>query len=174
MSNFRNFDLLRTSELRLIRRGLFRPAYELTDGQFCYGQIKYSGNFLRSILLETAKESWTFKRSEKLNKTLFVYNSHDKNIASITAQGWKNKINLVMKTGFEAEFTKESFFSMHFFWTNVQLGHIIAIKESRWSYRVPYIITFNVGLFNKISEAPLLILLGVNFMILNRTRASVR
>jgi hypothetical protein len=173
MSIYRDFELLRTPELRLIRHGIFWPVYELTDGEFYYGKISYTGKFLVSFLLETAKDHWNLKRSGILNRTLHIYNSHNENIGSLTPRGWTSDVNLLMNNGFEAKFAKKSFFSMEFVWTNSNFGDLISIKESWWSYKIPYTITLDTNLLKNVPTIPLLVLLGTNFMILHRRHAAV-
>jgi len=173
MSDFRNFDRLKTNELFITRHGWFKPYYELTDGQFIYGKLHYKKRLSRRATIETAEGSWTirckgwFKRSSLINK------GEDETIGTLIPAKWSRNIDLEMDNGFKAFFNYKKLFSRAFVLTHEMYGDIFQIKQKAFSIKKPYLIAVDQTL--QVSDRPplpLLILIGINAMLIRQEQAA--
>lgn len=168
MEDFKDFSLLRTNELQVIKDGLFKPSYEVTDGQFCYGKIDHPWKFKKNSLLKLASGTWVLQRRGLFSRTRDVYSPDNENIGAFTSSIWPRKASLVMNNGFEASLSKKSTFSFTYNWTNMQQGDIMRIETNLWRINKPLKIVLTAGVSHTLPELPLLTLLGVHFVLLQK------
>jgi hypothetical protein len=164
MEPYRDFDLLSSGELTVTRKGLFTPVFEITDGAFTYGKVTTTTN--RGLndhpFLETSAEKWELKRKAVFDRTLLIYNSRGENIGAVTSGDHLLKLNY----GFSAELLAAAGI-----WLNGKGEKIIKVKQSWYSYKKPYTISFDAGLIKTLPELPLMILLGTYMKFLRQTRS---
>lgn len=173
MSDFRNFDQLKTNELFIARQKWFKPYYELSDGQFIYGKLYYKNSFSRRATIETAEGCWTvrckgwFKRSSLINK------GEDDTIGILIPARWSRSIDLQMDNGFKAFFNYTKLFSRAFVLTHEIYGDIFQIRQKAFNIKKPYFITLDQTLqISGRPPLPLLVLIGVNSMLIRQEQAA--
>lgn len=166
MENFQDFNLIQSGELTAVRHGLFNPTFEITDGQMNYGQVitKKTSSTDRGAF-ETSKERWVLKREDKI---ITLSNSRSENIGLLEDNGRILQLN----NGFEATISvhgggRSAVLSS---WKNKQGNELVNFKQSAYSYRRPYTITFDPALLKTVLEIPLLVLLGIHLSFLKQTR----
>lgn len=169
---FRSFDQVRVSELQVIRHGFWRPWYELTDGQFSYGKLTYTGILKYSCILETASGSWIVKRKSWVGRKLTIEQPDNVEIGLITPEIWSRKIKLELNSGLTATFYNKKILSRTCTWVNDQLGDILNIETKLWSRKQPFIVKIDPDMIKKVPELPLLALLGINLILLKQAQAA--
>ncbi|MBK0379196.1 hypothetical protein [Mucilaginibacter segetis] len=173
MNIFRDFDEVRTNELYIIRKGWFRSAYELIDGQFLYGKLSYKGNFKRYAVIETAAGIWTLKQSGWFSRNMDLKVGEEQTVGTVIPELWSRRITLEMNDGFAADFYYKKLFSKACIWANQLYGDMIFIKQKVFSIKQPYIITFDQSLpKNTAVNIPMLTLLGVSLLITRQRHAA--
>jgi hypothetical protein len=172
MSDYKSFDQLQTNELSVLRHGFFRPWFELSDGQFCYGKLSTIGSWKPIVVLETAQGSWTVKHKGFMSKTFFIQQPEEVTIGTVIPAMLSRKIDLSMNDGFTASFIVKAFLSRTSQWVNEQYGDILSIKPSLWSFKTPFTVTIDLNLLKKIPYLPLITLLGVNLILLKQSQAA--
>ncbi|CAN5197931.1 hypothetical protein BH09BAC6_BH09BAC6_02750 [soil metagenome] len=168
MEEFRDISLLRTNELQVTRDGLFWPSYEVTDGQFCYGKIDHPWRFRKNTLFRTAKGNWTMQRQGLFSRTWILYNPANETAGTARSEIWKRKVSLVLNNGFEATLLKKRIFSWSYTWTSMQQGDIMNIETNLWRINTPLTVVLTTASAIAIAELPLLILLGIHFVLLRK------
>lgn len=168
MNEYTDFDILQTGELAVLRKGLFKPVFEFTDGQFIYGKLITNNG--KKPVLETAKESWILRREGRLfKKTLLISNAAGSSIGLVNDGDRFLRLN----NGFEATLALigggRTVVSGS--WKNAEFGDLISFKQSFTSYKKPYKITFDKGFLKHTNEIPLLTLLGTYIAFLKQTRS---
>jgi len=165
MENFQDFNTIQTSELTAVRHGLFNPTFEITDGRMNYGQVITKKTSDGRGVFETSRERWTLKRE---NKIISLSNSRGENIGSLEDGGRILQLN----NGFEATMRIHGggHTAVTSGWIDRQGNELVNFKQSAYSYRRPYTITFDPGLLKTVPEIPLLILLGIHLSFLKQTR----
>ena len=170
MNDYSSFDLLAGDELTVIRKGLFSPVFEITDGQFCYGRVITNYNKSAFSIFEAEKGSWTVEREGKIwIKALSIVNSNGENIGYIR----RGNGVLYLIDGFEALFStvkSKSFSSPVYCWYNKQLEVLIKIKQSATNYRKPFKITFEGLGLKQTEHMPFLTLMLTHLTFMAVTR----
>jgi hypothetical protein len=161
------FNLLKTSELTLLRRSFFFPWYELTDGQSSYGKLSYQGFFRRTGLIEMANASYLVEFEGFFSRTLRI--STNGELTGKIQLGLFSNAALMMHDGFEAEFKFDSIWNRTYTWHTTRFGEIIKLKEAFLSFSKAVTITVDPNSAN-ISMVPLLCFLGSHLIILRRRR----
>ena len=169
---YRDFNSLRTNELKVIRNGWFRPYYELTDGQFIYGKLSYEGWLRRSATLEVAGSSWLITRKGTFSRTLYIHQPSMEIIGEINPETWSRKISITMKNGFNAIFTTKKVFSRVFSLSNDQYGDLFKIEPKVWAFKTPFSISFEQSLLKTTPDMPLLMLAGIFLVLLRQQQAA--
>ena len=173
MSDFRNFDQLKTNELFIARHGWFKPYYELSDGQFIYGKLYYKSRFIRRATIETAEGYWTVRCKGWFKRSLLINQGENETIGTLIPAKWNRNIDLQMDNGFTAFFNYKKLFSRAFVLTHEMYGDIFQIKQKAFSIKKPYFITIDQTLqINGSPPLPLLILIGVNAMLIRQEQAA--
>jgi hypothetical protein len=169
MEPYRDFKLLSTNELQVVRHGFFNPVFDLSDGEFVYGKVITNKTSKDFPVLETATESWVPKREGAFKGTFLLNNSRGENIGSVTDGGRLLKLH----NGFEANLsiTGGGQSTVSGGWENSEFGELMHFKQSWYSYKKPYVITLDTGLLKRVPEIPLLILLGTHLSFLKQTRS---
>jgi hypothetical protein len=165
MDQFRSFGQLRTTELSITRVGLFRPWYEVTDGQFCYGKLSYVRSFKKLCTIETDQGTWILKRKAFMNRTFLLQQPEDVTIGTITPELWSRKVAISMNNGFEATFLNKKLFSRTLTLASDQYGDIISIESKLWKGKTPFLVDITPNLPQSLPALPLLILLGVHLVL---------
>ena len=163
------FNLLKTTELTLIRQGLFFPSFELTDGQAVYGKISYRGFLRRAAFIETSGANYLVEFESFFSRTI-VIGSNDE-LKGKMRLGFFGDAALMMQNGFEAEFTRDSVWGRCFTWKTSKFGTMAKLKESWFSFTKPIAITVDLNLVNA-ENMGLLCLLGSHLIILRKRRRS--
>ncbi|GAA3979463.1 hypothetical protein [Mucilaginibacter dorajii] len=172
MEQFRSFDQLRTNELTVTRNGFFRPCFELTDGQFIYGNLSYANLWKTTMILESAQKKWIIKRKGILSRSLLVKDINEMQIGIVTPEILSRKVKLSMNDGFEAMYLNKKLFTRTFSLTSDQSGDILDIKTTLWGFKKPFTILVDLDKLNKIPNMPLLALLGVNLILIKQAQAA--
>ena len=173
MNNYRAFDQLRVNELTVLKHGWFKSTYEVTDGQFTYGSLRYNDWWGRSAIIETAADSWVIASKGMFKPTLFISQlSKGAVIGEAKPDTWTHKIKLTIYNGFEAVLNTKKIFTTTLTLSNDQYGDILSIKQNIWKFKTPLTITFDPLMQKKIAELPLLILLSIRLVLLRQQRAA--
>lgn len=161
------FNLLKATELTLIRRSFFFPWYELTDGQYTYGKLSYQGFFRRTALIELANTSYLVEFEGFFSRTLRISNNGE--LIGKVQLGMFTNATLMMHDGFEAQFKFNSIWNRTYTWNTTRFGEIVKLKEALLSYSKTVTINIDPNSAN-ISMVPLLCFLGSHLIILRRRR----
>ncbi|OCX53116.1 hypothetical protein BEL04_02030 [Mucilaginibacter sp. PPCGB 2223] len=164
---YRAFNLLRTSELTLVRRSFFFPWYELSDGQFAYGKLSYEGFFRRRAVIELADRTYRVDFASFFSRMMNIILNGE--VIGSCKLGLFSKAELKMNDGFEAEFTRDSVWTRGFAWNTSRFGEIIKMTEALFSYKKVITITIDPNSVN-VDNMPLLCFLGSHLIILRRNR----
>ena len=156
----------------MIRHGLFRPWFELTDGQFCYGKLSYRNFWKTTVVLETANKTWVIKRKGIFSRSLLIEGSDGFSLGTITPELWSRKINLSMNNGFEAVYLNKKFFTRVFNLTSSQYGDILSIKIEIWAFKTPFKVSVDLDKLKSIPDKPLLTLTGINLILMKQAQAA--
>ncbi|WP_214070983.1 hypothetical protein [Mucilaginibacter sp. dw_454] len=173
MSNYRDIDMLRTTELYVARKGWFKPVYTLTDGQFDYGRISCAGAFTRTKNIETADAKFMVKPKGFFGKTVEIINQNNGEvIGSYKKNGWETRVALEMNNGLTTLLKKgKGFFSRKMFWTDDQNGDYIEINNCGRLHK-PFKIKFDPNAVKTKLPLALLTLIGVNFILIKQAQAA--
>jgi len=173
MDNYRPFDQLRVNELTVLRHGFWRSSYELSDGQFTYGWLSYTGFFRQTGILNVANKSWTITRKGMLSRTLFINDTYTGElIGEIKPETWSRKIGIALNDGFQAFFTNKKVFSRVFTLFTETDGDLAYIDPKVWKFKTPFKVSFDPVLAKKIPNMPLLILSGIYLALLRQQQAA--
>ena len=173
MENYRPLDQIRVNELTVIRHGFVRPYYTVTDGQFVYGRLSYTGWFRPKGNLESAHNSWQITPKGLFSRVLLINTGDiDQIIGEVKPEAWSRKIKLEMTNGFDAFFTVKKLFSRTYTMMNAQHGEIFNIETKLWKMKVPFKITFEPAVAKSITDMPLLLLLGVYLVLMRQQQAA--
>jgi hypothetical protein len=173
MGDYRTFDQLRTTELTIVKNGFWYPAYELTDGQFVYGQLSYRANFKRDGVIETAQGTWTIKRKGWFKRSFLLNQNEDETIGTLIPETWLRNVNLKMDSGFEASYQYKKILSRSLVLTHDTLGDILKITGKAFNFKRPYTITLEqITQQNDMPPIPLLALIGVNIILIRQQQAA--
>lgn len=173
LSNLRNIDQLRTSELTVTRIGWWRPYYELSDGQFTYARLTYKGTFKRYAVLESAAGVFTIKRKAILSRIMMLNSGEDKAIGELEPATWTRDVTLRMDNGFEATYQFKKLFSRAYTLTSETYGDILELKQMAWSIRKAFSVTIlpDNGQQGK-PDIGILTMIGVHFILLRQAQAA--
>lgn len=173
---FRNIADLRTNELTVTRKGFWFSSFELTDGQFIYGELSYVGGLKRHARIETADGYWTVKRKGWLNRVMDLNRNEDETVGTITPGRWKSNIMLKMDNGFQTDFLRRAIMFPFFCWNHPAFGDLMTMKIKMFSFKSPYTITldnnYKKNVQNDMPPLALLILLGINLMVQKHSQAA--
>ncbi|GAB3930482.1 hypothetical protein [Mucilaginibacter myungsuensis] len=173
MESFRPFDQVRVNELTVIRHGFVRPCYTLTDGQFVYGKLSYTGWFKPTGVLETATNSWHITPKGLFSRTLYISMPDvDQVIGEVRPELWGRKIKLEMTNGFDAFFTMKKVFSRTYTMMNAQHGDLFDIETKLWKMKTPFKISFDPIVSKAVTDMPLLFLLGIYLVLMRQQQAA--
>jgi hypothetical protein len=172
MDQYRSFDQLRTNELSVIRHGFWRPWFELTDGQFCYGKLSYNSLWKTASVLESAQKTWIVKRKGIFSRALLINDVDGMLIGTITPEIWSRKTMLNLDNGFEAVYLNKKIFTRTLSLINTQYGDLLNIKTESWKLKTPFKIFMEPAVIKNIPNLPLLALLGVNLVLQSQERAA--
>ncbi|UOE46845.1 hypothetical protein MTO98_20800 [Mucilaginibacter sp. SMC90] len=172
MDQFRSFDQLRVTELPVLRHGFWRPWYELTDGQFSYGKLTYTGALKRRCTIEVAGVIWMIKRRNWTSRKLIIEQPDGMEMGLITPEVWSRKVTLHLNNGLTATFYNKKIFSRTCTWVNEHLGDILNVETKVWSRKQPFIVKIDPDMIKKVPELPLLALLGINLVLLKQAEAA--
>ena len=173
MSDYRAFDQLRTNELTIVKNGFWYPAYELTDGQFVYGQLSYRANFKRDGVIETAQGTWTIKRKGWFKRSYDLNQNEDETIGTLIPETWVRDVNLKMDSGFEATYQYKRAFSRSLVLTHDTLGDILQITAKLFNFKRPYTVTLEqVKQPDNMPPILLLALTGLNIILIRQQKAA--
>ncbi|WP_448698476.1 hypothetical protein ACFGVR_16675 [Mucilaginibacter sp. AW1-3] len=161
------FNLLKATELALMRKGFWRPWYELTDGQYAYGKLSYEGFFRRTALVETANTNYRITYEGFFSRTLII-SSNGELIGKLKI-GLFSKASLMMHDGFEAELSRDSVWKRGYVWNTNRFGEIMKLTEALFSYKKVLTITVDPNSVN-LDVFPLLCFLGSHLIILRRNQ----
>jgi len=164
---YSSFKSLKATELTLIRRTLFFPWYELTDGQNLYGKLVYKGFFRRNVTIETATNIYNVDREGFFSRTLLI--STNGNLIGKLKMGFFSSASLIMNDGFEAEFEHDSLLSRTFVWKTSRFGEMMRLKHVIFGFNRQLALTIDPTMAN-IDMMPLLAFLGSHLLILRRRR----
>jgi hypothetical protein len=173
MGDYRTFDQLRTTELTVVKTGFWHPAYELTDGQFVYGQLSYRANFKRDGVIETAQGTWTIKRKGWFKRSYDINKNEDETIGTLIPEIWVRDVNLKMDSGFEAAYQYKRILSRSIVLTHDTLGDILQITAKLFNFKRPYTITLEqIKQPDNMPTIPLLALIGLNVILIRQQKAA--
>ena len=172
MNDYRSFDLLRTNELSVIRRGFWRPWFELTDGQFCYGKLSYDGLWKVGAILESAQKTWIVKSKGAFSRVLLINDTDGMLIGMITPEIWSRKIILSLHDGFEAVYLNKKILTRTLSLINTQYGDLMNIKTEAWKLKTPFKVFIEPAVIKNIPNLCLLALLGINLVLQNQKKAA--
>jgi hypothetical protein len=161
------FNLLKATELTLMRKGFFFPWYTLTDEQNTYGKLSYEGFFRRTALVETANTNYRIEYEGFFSRTLLI--SSNGELMGKLKIGLFSGASLMMNDGFEADFELENLLGRTFIWKTNRFGEMMRLKEVLFSYRKTLNLTLDPTMVN-IDMMPLLAFLGSHLLILRRNR----
>jgi hypothetical protein len=168
MDPYRTFTLLRVNELTVIRHGLFHPWYELTDGQFIYGKIKYTSWTKRGALLECFDGAWKVKPKSWLTQSLRINTVDGQSVGEVTRKWSSCAMTVKLNNQFEAKLAHEKLFSKVYALTTIRFGEIFRLKKNFFKLKRPFTVTLDRALLPSIPNLPLLILLGVQLQLLRQ------
>jgi hypothetical protein len=172
MDPYRTIALLRTNQLTVTKRGWIHPCYQLTDGQFCYGKLKYTSWTRRGAWLETFDGVWRVSPKSWLSQSFFIWSSEGEKLGEVIQKWWSCKMNIVLKDNFEAAFTRKKFFSKSYTLANDQAGEILKVDQKYFNFKRPLTVTFEPNLIKTIPNLPLLMLLGVQLVLFRQAEAA--
>lgn len=172
MNDYRSFDQLRTNELLVIRHGFWRPWFELSDGQFCYGKLSYNSLWKTASVLESAQKTWIIKRKGIFSRALLINDTDGMLAGTITPEIWSRKTMLNLADGFEAVYLNKKIFTRTFSLINTQYGDLLNIKTESWKLKTPFKVFIEPAIIKNIPNLPLLALLGVNLVLQSQERAA--
>lgn len=173
MNNYRDIDMLRTTELYVTRKGWFKPVYTLTDGQFDYGRITCAGAFTRAKDIETAEAKFTVKPKGFFGMETDIINC-DKGevVGHYRKNGWETRIILEMNNGVSALLKKgKGFFSRKMIWTDEQYGDYLEINHCGRLHK-PFKIRLEPNSVKTRLPLALFALIGVNFILNKQAQAA--
>jgi hypothetical protein len=173
MENFRKLDQLRTTELVVTRKGLFKSVTTLTDGQFEYGQLSCNGMFSRDKNIETAEAKWIIRPVGFWGKETLIINA-DKSevVGKIIRNSWGTRTSIEMNDGFTALLKRgKGFFSRKMSWTNEQYGDQIDITSCS-KYSRPFTVHLDPATLKSTSPIALITLIGVHLIIVRQAQAA--
>jgi len=164
---YREFNLLRTSELTLTRRSFFFPWYELGDGQFVYGKLSYEGLLRRKAVIELADRTYRVEFEGFFSRMMNIILNGE--VIGKCKLGLFSKAELTMNEGFEAEFLRDSIWTRSFSWNTSRFGEVMKLTEALFTYKKVVTITVDPNSVN-IDHMLLLCFLGSHLIILRRNR----
>ncbi|MES2266052.1 MAG: hypothetical protein V4520_04805 [Bacteroidota bacterium] len=175
MDDYRNIDQLRTNELAIIKKGFWKPEYELTDGQFVYAKLRFRSNFKRDAIIETPNITYTIKRKGWFNRTILVNRGEDETIGVLVPETWKRDFNLKMDDGFEATYLYKKMFSKSLsLITNAQ-ADILSITPKALNFKQPYTVTIDqITQQPNTPPLPLLAFMGLVIIMLRQQQAATQ
>jgi hypothetical protein len=173
MNNYRDIDMLRATELYVVRKGWFKPIYTLTDGQFDYGRISCIGTFTRDKNMETAGARFTIKPKGFFGKEVDLINQDSGEVVGCYRKNsWETRIALEMNSGLSTFLKKgKGIFSRKMIWTDDQNGDYLEIKHCGRFAR-PFKIKIEPNSIKTKLPLALLTLIGVNFMLVREAQAA--
>ncbi|MCQ6957341.1 hypothetical protein [Mucilaginibacter aquariorum] len=175
MGDYRNIDQLRTNELAVVKKGFWKPEFELTDGQFVYAKLRYRSNFKRDAIIETPQVTYTIKRKGWFNRTILVNKGEDETIGTLVPETWKRDFNLKMDNGFEATYLYKKLFSKSLSLTNDTQGDILQITQKAFNFKQPYtVIIDQVTQQANTPPLPLLAFMGLVIIMLRQQQAATQ
>jgi hypothetical protein len=172
MNDFRSFDQLRTNELVILRKGFFRPTFELSDEQFSYGKLSYASMWKTKMILESAQKTWFIKRKAIFSRTWLIKDKNEMELGAVTPELLSRKVKVSMNDGFEAMFSYKKLFTRTFTLVSDQHGDILSIKTAMWGFKKPFEVSVDLDKLKKIPDMPLLALLGVNLILIKQAQAA--
>jgi hypothetical protein len=167
MNNYQSFDQLRTNELTVARYGWLNARYEVTDGQFCYGAIQYGLFRRRHAVVETARGSWTFDKPF-FSRILTISKPSGEVIGKVHQSYFDRQNQLLLNTGFTADFNRSGIFPTEFTWSSGLYGDILRTAHRHFRFTRPLTITLNPT--SKLAETPLLVFLSIQIILLRHRR----
>jgi len=172
MNDYRSFDQLRTNELSVIRHGFWRPWFELSDGLFCYGKLRYEGVWKPAMILEADKKTWIIKRKGLFSRVMLIYDTDGMEAGTVMPEVWSGKIKLSLNNGFEAVYLNKKLFTRTFSLISSQGTDLLNIKAEVWKLKTLFKVFIEPDALKRTDDLPLLTLLGINLILLRRKQAA--
>lgn len=115
-----------TNELTVKRSGFWRPTYELTDGQYSYGMLRYEGSWRPKAVIETADGIWIVSRRSA--KVAAIKSIEGESVAEKTESFWSSEIKFSAYDGFTARLVRPSIWKSTMFWAAEDGTEIVNLK----------------------------------------------
>jgi hypothetical protein len=167
---YNTLDTKKTNLLNVVRRGWLSPEYDLTDGNYSYGKMKYTGIFKRKPVAETATEQWRFVFEGFTRRSFIILDKNGVQIGKLSREMFSRTSYLVMATGFTAQFRPTSLFSRTSVWEADGYGTIMHINNPFFAARYPVTIAQSAA---PQAVMPLLIFLGVHRIIVDQQKKAM-
>lgn len=126
MGYYQPMQKLLTTEFLVNKEGFWRPAYQLTDGQYSYGKLCYEGFWLPDIIMETAGGKWIIDVINQKQRP--VKNEKGEVLATLSRNFWDTKVTFTAKDGFIAIFEKHSIWKGLAIWKDIDGDDILSIE----------------------------------------------
>lgn len=167
---FKALDIKTAGELFLVRRGWWNPEYDLTDNAFVYGTLAYRSLSQYKAIAKTNDAGWIFRSAGPLSRVVTI-SDLDGVMIGTTSSGWfSRRIQLLLQSGFRAEFYQPSIWSGDYIWSSGD-GQIVQITSSVFRSKDTVNIANNA---TPVAVIPLLIFLGKHLIILRRRRKAAQ
>jgi hypothetical protein len=167
---YNTLDTRKVTELNVVRHGWLNPEYDLTDGNYSYGKMKYTGISKRRPVAETGTEQWRFVFEGFTRRDFIILDKNGAQIGKLTRELFSRTNLLTMETGFTAHFRHTSFFSRTSVWEADGYGTIMHIKNPFFAARYPVTIAQSA---TPQALMPLLIFLGVHRIIVDQQKKAM-
>lgn len=175
METYQRLDPARALDLKIVRKGWFKPRYILTDDRFVYGILccAEGGIFSKNKRIETAEGSWLIKPVGWLAKETQIINSlHDQLFGTVVRNNWDSKNTISLQNGLNAVLARDGgIFSNKVSWSNDQLGNFIQLKAC-FSFSKAFTVTLDNTVINKPIAVALLTLIAANIIIVRQAQAA--
>lgn len=126
MSNYSILKSLLTNELTVKRSGFWRPVYELMDGQYSYGMLRYEGAWRPKAIIETADSNWVLSR--KGARAAEIKSIEGESMAETKQSFWGSEVTFSANDGFTARLVKPSIWKGTMFWEAADGTELVNMK----------------------------------------------
>lgn len=127
MSYYQPIQKFLTTEFVVKRDGLLKPTYQLTDGQYSFGMLKYEGIFKRQAVIETADQIWTLDILKW--KKQDITGAKGEVLATLSYNFWGTKVTFTTNDGFTATFVKPSIWKSLTIWKAADGTDVVYIEN---------------------------------------------